>query len=99
MGELHRRAVELAEALQGTGFRVFPEPPHTNSFRVYAPRPAAELELAAVLRMEATRESLSSMWRAADVPGWSWTELVVTPGTLQWRVDEVGKGFGELLGG
>jgi threonine aldolase len=99
MGSLHERAVELAEALQGTGFRVFPEPPHTNSFRVYAPRPAAEMELSAVLRMEATRESLSYTWQAADVPGWSWVELVVTPGTLQWRIDEVSKGFGELLGG
>ncbi|MFI5713252.1 threonine aldolase family protein [Kribbella sp. NPDC051620] len=99
MGELHQRAVELAEALQGTGFRVFPEPPHTNSFRVYAPRPAQEMELAAVLRMEATRESLSYTWQAADVPGWSWVELVVMPGTLQWRIDEVSKGFGELLGG
>ncbi|MEV8378230.1 beta-eliminating lyase-related protein [Kribbella sp. NPDC056861] len=97
MGDLHQRAVELAKALQDKGFRVFPEPPHTNSFRLFAPRPAAEMELAAVRRMEATHESLGWMWRAADVPGWSWSELVVTPGTLQWRVDEVAKAFGELL--
>ncbi|MEU4395858.1 beta-eliminating lyase-related protein [Kribbella sp. NPDC023855] len=99
MGELHQRAVELAEALQNTGFRVFPEPPHTNSFRVYAPRPAEQMELAAIRRMEATREATAATWQAADVPGWSWVELVVTPGTLQWRVDEVAKAFGELLSG
>lgn len=99
MGELHQRAVELAGALQSTGFRVFPEPPHTNSFRVYAPRVAEEIELAAVRRMEATRESISYTWQAADVPGWSWVELVVTPGTLQWRIDEVAKAYGELLEG
>lgn len=97
MGELHQRAIELAKALQDTGFRVFPEPPHTNSFRVFAPRPANEMELAAVRRMEATHESLTYIWQPADVPGWSWVELVVTPGTLLWRVDEVAKAFGELL--
>ncbi|ADB33816.1 aromatic amino acid beta-eliminating lyase/threonine aldolase [Kribbella flavida DSM 17836] len=97
MGELHDRAVELAAELDRTGFRVFPAPPHTNSFRVYAPRPAEEIELAAVRRMEATRESLVHSWLPADVPGWSWVELVVTPDTLAWRVDEVVKGFGDLL--
>ncbi len=97
MGDLHDRAVELAVALQANGFRVFPEPPHTNSFRVYAPRPADKMERAAVRRMEATRESLTWTWQAADVPGWSWVELVVTPDTLAWPVDEVAKAFGELL--
>jgi threonine aldolase len=98
MGDLHQRAIELAVALQSEGYRVFPEPPHTNSFRVYAPRPADEIELAAVRRMEATRESISYTWQPADVPGWSWVELVVTPDTLQWQVDEAAKAFGELLG-
>nr|WP_202893801.1 beta-eliminating lyase-related protein [Kribbella italica] len=97
MGDLHDRAVELAVALQATGFRVFPEPPHTNSFRVYAPRPADKMERAAVRRMEATREALTWIWQPADVPGWSWVELVVTPDTLAWPVDEVAKAFGELL--
>jgi hypothetical protein len=64
---------------------------------VYAPRPAEQIELAAVRRMEATRESISYTWQPADVPGWSWVEFVVTPDTLRWDVDEVGKGFRELL--
>ncbi|TDO52752.1 L-threonine aldolase [Kribbella sp. VKM Ac-2527] len=97
MGELHQRAVELSAALQANGFRVFPEPPHTNSFRVYAPVPADRIELAAIRRMEVTREAMSYTWQAADVPGWSWVELVVTPDTLAWPVDEVAKGFAELL--
>ena len=99
MGDLHQRAVELAAALRIAGFRVFPDPPHTNSFRVYAPRPAEDIELAAVRRMEKSRESISSTWRPADVPGWSWVELVVTPDTLAWDVDEAAKAFGELLDG
>jgi threonine aldolase len=97
MGELHEWAVELAVSLQSLGYRVFPEPPHTNSFRIYAPRPAEKIEAAAVRRMEATREAVSATWQPADVPGWSWIEFVVTPDTLQWQVDEAAKAFGELL--
>ncbi|WP_406052819.1 threonine aldolase family protein [Kribbella sp. NBC_00889] len=97
MGDLYQRAVELSMALQGEGFRVFPEPPHTNSFRVYAPQAADTIETAAVKRMETTREAICGRWQPADVPGWSWIELVVGPDTLEWQVDEVAKAFGELL--
>jgi hypothetical protein len=97
MDDLHQRAVEVAMALQSEGFRVFPEPPHTNSFRVYAPRSAESIEQAAVERMERTREALCGAWQPADVPGWSWVELVTTPATLEWQVGEIAKAFGELL--
>ena len=97
MGDLYQRAVGLSMALQSEGFRVFPEPPHTNSFRVYAPRAAEAIERVAVERMEATREAICQPWRQADVPGWSWVELVVTPNTLDWETDEVAKAYGELL--
>jgi threonine aldolase len=98
MGDLHQRAVELSMALQSEGFRVFPEPPHTNSFRVYAPRAAEAIDQAAIERMERTREAICQPWQPADVPGWAWVELVVTPNTLDWQVDEVVKAYGELLG-
>jgi threonine aldolase len=97
MDDLHRRAVEVAMALQSEGFRVFPEPPHTNSFRIYAPRAAESIEQAAVARMERTHESLSGPWQPADVPGWSWVEVVMTPASLEWQIDEIAKAFGELL--
>jgi threonine aldolase len=98
MGEFYQRAVELAAALQEVGYRVFPDPPQTNSFRLYAPRPAEEIEEAAVVRMESTQESICPVWQQADVPGWSWTELVVGSSTLEWSVDEAAKSLGELLG-
>ena len=97
MDDLRQRAVEVAMALQSEGFRVFPEPPHTNSFRVYAPRAAESIEHAAVERMERTHESLCGPWQPADVPGWSWVELVMTPTSLEWQIDEIAKAFGELL--
>jgi threonine aldolase len=98
MGEFYQRAVELAAALQEVGYRVFPDPPQTNSFRLYAPRSAEEIEEAAVARMKSTREELSPTWQPADVPGWSWTELVVSSATLEWGVDEAATSLGELLG-
>jgi threonine aldolase len=97
MGDFHRRAVELAAAFQAVGYRVFPDPPQTNSFRLFAPRPADELEAATVARMESTRESICPSWHPADVPGWSWTELVVTSTTLEWSLDEAVESLGELL--
>jgi hypothetical protein len=48
--------------------------------------------------MESTREELSPTWQPADVPGWSWTELVVSSATLKWGVDEAATSLGELLG-
>lgn len=97
MAAFRQRAVELAAALQDVGYRVFPDPPHTNSFRLYAPRPTDELEAVTVQRMEATRESICPSWRPADVPGWSWTELVVTSHTLEWSVSEAAQSLAELL--
>ena len=99
MGELYERAVEVASALQGEGYRVVPDPPHTNSFQAYAPRDAAVMEAAAIDRMERTRESICGPWREAAVPGWSWLELVITPETLEWPVAEITKAYGELLRG
>ena len=32
---------------------------------------------------------LSPPWFASDTPGWSWTELVVGPATMEWEVDEL----------
>ncbi|WP_238161380.1 threonine aldolase family protein [Kribbella antibiotica] len=97
MGDLHQRAVEVAMALQNEGYRVVPDPPHTNSFQVHAPRDAEAMDTAAVDRMERTRESICWSWRPSAVPGWSWTELVITPHSLQWPVSEIAKAYGELL--
>ncbi len=98
MGEFHERAAKLAEALTGARFTVFPEPPHTNAFRVFAPAGAEPLNEAAVARMERTRQSICPEWVAADVPGWSWTELVVGPATMDWSVEEAVTALSELLG-
>jgi threonine aldolase len=97
MAEFHTRAGELAKELTAAGFRVYPEPPHTNAFRVFAERDAVRLNTAAVERMERTRESICPGWTAADVPGWSWTEVAVGPVTMDWPVREAVEALSELL--
>ena len=89
MAEYHEHAVLLAQRLEAHGIRVTPQPPHTNAFRIHLERPAADLDERRVVAMESERVRLSPPWNAADVPGWSWTELVVGPATMEWEVDEV----------
>jgi threonine aldolase len=97
MGEFQQRAVELASALTTAGFRVYPDPPHTNSFRIFAESDPEQIEARAVRRMEETKESISPRWIPADVPGWSWTELVVGAGTMDWTVPEAVSALSDLL--
>jgi hypothetical protein len=49
----------------------------------------ADLDERRVLAMERDHVRLTPPWAASDVPGWSWTELVVGPATVEWDHDEV----------
>ena len=88
MPEYHDRAIELAKLLQDRGIRVFPEPPHTNAFRIHVPRPAAEVDERVVALMETERIALTPPFIDADVPGWAWTELTVGAVTMEWDPEE-----------
>ena len=89
MAEYHERAVALAERMAAHGIRVSPSPPHTNAFRIHVERDADDVNERRVGAMEAEHLALTPPWRAADVPGWSWTEFGVGPATTEWDVDEV----------
>ena len=89
MAEYHERAVALAERMAAHGIRVSPSPPHTNAFRIHVERDADDVNERRVAAMEAEHLALTPPWRAADVPGWSWTEFGVGPATTEWDVDEV----------
>jgi threonine aldolase len=82
------RAQELASELKTRGIRVFPDPPHTNAFRIFAPVGHEGLNERLVAFMEDERTTLTPPWEAADVPGWSWTEFTVGAATLNWSVCE-----------
>ncbi len=83
------RARELAAGLaELPGVRVLPEPPHTNAFRLFVDAAPERLDLVAIEHMERTHTALTGGWRAADVPGWSMTEVTVGDATLTWPVGE-----------
>ncbi len=84
------RARELATALAAVpGVRVFPDPPDTNAFVLYLDVAHAALAEAALVHAETTREWVVGRVAAADVPGWSMTEVTVGPATMEWSVDEL----------
>ncbi len=88
MAEYHSRAIQLAAALAAHGIQVSPSPPHTNAFRIHVQRDVADLDERRLSAMEHDHLAPSPRWAAADVPGWSWTEFVVGPATMEWEVDE-----------
>ncbi len=92
----HARAV--AAALNSLDHvRVSPDPPGTNGFRVYFEADADALRAAALDHAEEYQVWTWSWFQPADVPGWSWTELVVGEATMGWRADEVAALALELL--
>ena len=94
------RALELAAGLAALdAVRVLPEPPHTNAFRVFVQADSEALEEATVRVMESDRLALAFRWRAAEVPGWSVTELTAGDATLAWPVAEQVAAFAGLVAG
>lgn len=92
------RARELADGLAGIpGVRVLPEPPQTNAFRLFVDAAPERLDLAAIEHMERTHTALTGGWRAADVPGWSMTEVTAGDATLAWPVDEQVAAMSDLV--
>ncbi|MFN8147732.1 MAG: beta-eliminating lyase-related protein [Candidatus Nanopelagicales bacterium] len=83
------RARELAAGLAALdGVRVHPDPPHTNAFRLFVDVADEYLAEAGLRIAEQTRTALVLGWDAADVPGWSMTEITVGDATLAWSTDE-----------
>ena len=97
MAEYHEHAVLLAAKLAERGIRVSPNPPHTNAFRVHVEREVADLDERRVVAMERDHVRLSPPWSASHTPGWSWTELVVGPATVQWPVEEAVETFASVF--
>lgn len=68
--------------------RPAPSEPHAVAFGVYLPGEAEAVGERALRAVESEGVGLPVVWRAADVPGWCWTELTVGASTLAFDVDE-----------
>lgn len=98
MGQFHERAIELAQALEQRGFRVFPQPPHTNSFRLFVDQSEEVVNERIVGTLEDEHVALLGPLKPGEMPGTAWTEFTVGAATLDWKVDEAADALATLLG-
>ncbi|HWF00239.1 MAG TPA: beta-eliminating lyase-related protein [Caulobacteraceae bacterium] len=85
MGEYHRHALALAQAIDGTpGARVFPAPPHCNSFQVHFAAPPEAMETAALAHARQTGEWTFGRFEAGPLPGTAFGEVAVAAASLAW---------------
>jgi threonine aldolase len=92
----HARAIAAALAALSQ-VRVFPDPPHTNAFRIYLEADADALIEAALAHAEEYKVWTWGRFWPAEVPGWSLVELTVGEATMEWQPEEVAALVVELL--
>ena len=89
---------ELAERLVAKGVRVNPDPPHTNTFELFAQADADVVNERVIAFMEETWVQPCGMWRAAPVPGVVTCEVAVHEAALTRDPEEVAKWLREITG-
>lgn len=82
MGEMHDFARRLADELAKLGVRVVPQQPRTNAFRVFLEADCDTVRGRVVTALETDGFALPFGWQPADVPGWSFCEVTVSPQIL-----------------
>jgi threonine aldolase len=89
----------FAAALVSAGFRVDPDPPHTNTFLVHVDGVAEELNERLAAFMERELVVPSSPWSASPVPGVVTTEVAAQSGSLDFDPVEVAGWWREIAFG
>jgi threonine aldolase len=97
MGEYAAWARSLAAELTGQGFRVNPDPPHTNTFWVYADGDVDAIRERKVAFMEARSIEPFGGWRPAPVPGMVMTEVAAHDAALEHDPAQVAAWFAEIV--
>ncbi|MEU1363063.1 beta-eliminating lyase-related protein [Micromonospora zamorensis] len=85
--ELPLRDAGALAALPGA--LVYPEPPHTQRFRLWLPYPAQALDDAALALAEDEKVWFAAGWQETDVPGMAMTEITVADPALDWTTEDV----------
>jgi threonine aldolase len=84
----HARTVAAALA-ELPGARVYPEPPHTQRFRLWLPYRAETLNDAALGLAEEEKVWFAAGWRDSEVPGTAMAEITVAGPCLEWTAEDV----------
>ena len=96
MGEYVAWARTLAGLLVAAGIRVNPDPPHTNTFELFADGQADAVNERAIAFMEETWVQPCGMWRPAPVPGVVTCEVAVHEAALPREPREVAEWLTEI---
>ena len=97
MGEYRAWGIEVAAALNDRGFTTFPEQPHIGTFLVYAPGDPDAINERVIAFAEDRGVLLSGLWRPAEVPGWSVTELACYESAVVHDSAEVAEWMAEAV--
>jgi threonine aldolase len=99
MGEYVAWAHDLAAALTARGFRVSPEPPHTNTFLAFAEGDEDVTARRVLAFMEREKIVPCGGWMPAEVPGFVVTELTVAEPALGFDPVVVADWLADLVQG
>jgi threonine aldolase len=98
MGEYVAWSRAFAAELVAAGLRVNPDPPHMNTFEVFADSPLPGLKERLVALMERERVQPSGSWVTTDVPGMSRTEVSCYESALGFEPATVAGWYAEVAG-
>jgi threonine aldolase len=99
MGEYAAWARSLAAALTQRGLTVNPDPPHTNTFLIYAEGEADAVAERKLAFMEREKVEPCGGWRASQVPGIVVTEIAVHDAALVHDPAQVATWIAEITQG
>lgn len=96
MGEYAAWARTLAGELTQRGLKVNPEPPHTNTFQVFAESPPEEIVERRIAFMEREKVDPCGGWWESRVPGTAMTEVAVHDAALSHEPAQVADWISEI---
>jgi threonine aldolase len=96
MGEYAAWARELAAALTERGLKVNPDPPHTNTFQVFAEGEPDGIVERKIAFMEREKVDPCGGWWASQVPGTAMTEVAVHGAALAHEPKQVATWIAEI---
>jgi threonine aldolase len=99
MGEYVAWARALAAETAAVGLRAWPDPPHTNTFLIYAEGEEDAVVERVISFMEREKVQPCGGWQAADVPGFVVTEVAVHDAALQHDPAQVAAWLAQVTGG
>jgi threonine aldolase len=88
----------LAGVLVDRGVRVNPDPPHTNTFELFAEGEPDAINERAIAFMERTRVQPCGVWRPSAAPGLAVCDVVVHDAALRRAAEEVAAWLTEIIG-